>query len=289
MTALSTALVILAVCSLTGLLLLWLMAGQMVRRPKPDPPASPEDYDLPSEDVSFTTRDGVLIGGWLIGEKGRRPTVIFCAGLFGSMDGDIHLTPHFIDAGFDVLQFDWRGHGISHGGRVTLGLRERLDLLAALDFLQARGVRRIGLLGFSMGGAVALRAAAADQRVACVVCDGGYVHIERTLEGFFRARLGLPLRPVVWLLLRLVELRLWARLGPISPLPVVSQISPRPVLFIHGAEDPFVPVADQDALFAACGDPKWLWRVPGAGHREAYEREPDEYRARVLSFFRANL
>ena len=204
------------------------------------------------------------------------------------MDGDTALVPAFFHAGFDVLQFDWRGHGASDGQRVTLGVHEADDLLGALDFLQARGVRRIGLLGFSMGGSVALRVAARDQRVACVAADGPFTHGAHAIEGGFRERLGLGLglRPVVWLALRLAEIRLGGlRLADASPLPHAGAISPRPALLIHGADDPYVPPADQIALFEACGEPKALWQVAGAGHREAHEREPDAYRARVVEFF----
>lgn len=266
----------------------WLFSGVIVRRRKPDPEASPEEDGLPVEYVTFTARDGMELGGRLIGEGGR-PVVIFCAGMFGSMDGDTHMAAPFVGAGFNVFQFDWRGHGISAGERTTLGVREVHDLTGAVDYLQARGVRRIGLMGFSMGGAVALRAAAADRRVACVAADGPYVHVPHALEGALRQRIRLPLKPFIWLTLRLVELRLATSLKEASPLEQVGQIGPRPVLFIHGGKDPFVPRADQDALFDACEEPKSLWRIEEAGHREAYDRDQAAYLDRVLGFFRANL
>ncbi len=151
---------VLATLAALVLIAAWLVSGQVVRRRAPDPLSTPDEYGLPFEHVTFTARDGVRLGGRLTGNPlSQRPTVIFCAGLFGSMDGDTHLVPHFDRAGFDVLQFDWRGHGISDGQRGTLGVREVEDLLGAIDFLQARGVRKIGLMGFSMGGAVAWRAA----------------------------------------------------------------------------------------------------------------------------------
>jgi pimeloyl-ACP methyl ester carboxylesterase len=267
----------------------WLAAGRMLRRMKPDPPCPPDTFDLPFEHVIFTARDGVRLGGWLTGERGVRPTVIFCAGLFGSMDGDTHLLPAFFDAGLDVLQFDWRGHGISDGQRITLGVREVEDLLGAIDFLQARGVRLIGLMGFSMGGAVALRAAAQDQRVRCVVVDGPFANPLHALQGGFAERTGRPLKAAARLLAGLISLRLGAPIRSASPLPEAGRISPRPVLFIHGSTDPFVPISDQEALFAACNEPKDLWRVEGAGHRRACEREPEAYLARVIGFFRLYL
>ena len=80
--------ILVALVSILVLLILlaaWLMAGQMVRRRPPDPPAPPGDFNLSFEHVIFAARDGVKLGGWLSGE-GRRPTIVFCAGMFGSMD-----------------------------------------------------------------------------------------------------------------------------------------------------------------------------------------------------------
>lgn len=282
---------VLATTAALVLIAAWLISGQIVRRREPDPTCTPEDVGLPFEHVMFPSRDGLMLGGRLAAERGsRRPVVVFCAGLFGSMDGDTVLVPHFYRAGFDVLQFDWRGHGISDGGRVTLGVREADDLRGALDFLQARGVRAIGLMGFSMGGAVALRVAAGDRRVACVVADGSLIDVSHAVEGFIRRQIGVALRPFAWLVVRLAGLRLGGiRLEEASPLPAAGRISPRPVLLIQGADDPFVPPADQDALLDACGEPRALWRVADAGHRETYDRVPEDYLTRVLGFFQTHL
>ncbi len=283
-------LVVLIILIAIILIAAWLLAGRATRRWKPDPACTPDTYHLPFEHVTFTARDGVRLGGRLTGEQGRRPVVIFCAGLFGSMDGDTGLVPAFYKAGFDVLQFDWRGHGISDGQRVTLGIDESKDLVGAIDFLQARGVKRIGLLGFSMGAGVALRVAAQDERARCIIADGANRHLFHVIQEAFRSRIGLALKPFAWLVVKFIELRLGGiSLDEASPLGEVGKISPRPVLFIHGGSDPFVSLADQEALFAACGDPKTLWRVEGAGHREAEKVEPEAYRERVTGFFKANL
>ncbi|NDJ53646.1 MAG: alpha/beta fold hydrolase [Chloroflexi bacterium] len=280
------------------LIVTWLLSGLLVRRRPADPKITPDKYGLFYEHVRFSSRDGIELGGWLVGNglsqlaKPGRSVVIFCPGLFGNLYGDVADVPMFVDVGLDVLQFDWRGHGISDGGRVTFGLQEIDDLLGAIDFLQARGVQRIGLMGFSMGGTVALNTAAQDQRVACVVNDSGYVSFQTALSGYLSSRMAL-LRPAIPLLITLtlwmVGVRLSRHLGDTSPLPQVSQISPRPVLHIYGAADPLVPVAEQEALLAATGQPTALWRVPGAGHREARPQQPEEYERRVTSFFRMNL
>ncbi len=280
------AILVLAALILAGT---WIAAGHLIARRTPDPPHTPGDVGFRYEVVSFPARDGLRIGGWFTG-SGDRPTVIFCPGWNGSMDGDTHFLPWFDAAGFDVLQFDWRAHGASEGDHISLGVREIDDLLGALDFLEGRGVDRVGLMGFSMGGAISLRCAARDSRAACVVCDGGFVYFPHAIEGGLRRRAGMLAGPLAGLILWMAGRRLGGiDLRESSPLPDVAAISPRPVLFLHGGSDQHVPVADQDAIFAAAGEPKALWRVDAAGHREAHELEPEEYRDRVIGFFTEGL
>src|SRR5207244_12893906 len=66
---------------------------------------------------------------------------------------------------FTVLLLDQRYFGRSEGRLTTLGFRERRDLGRAVDFLAARGFGPVGVFGFSLGGAVALLAAAEDPRI----------------------------------------------------------------------------------------------------------------------------
>jgi len=296
-TILNIALTSLAIVLALILITAWLISGMIIRRRKPDPPSTPADHGLPYEHVTFAARDGVQLGGWLVAEKGsRRPTVIFCPGISGSMDGDTHFLPTFSAAGFDVLQFDWRAHGISDGQRCTFGVREVNDVLGAVDLLQSLGITKIGLMGFSMGGAVALRAAARDARILCVVSDGGFVHVSHAIGGFMREKVGLLGLILTPLVLWMTRLRLGGLdLREADPLNEVGKIAPdvlirtRPVLFIHGSDDPYIPINDQKAIYAAAGEPKSLWRVDGAGHREAHERAPEEYRQKVIGFFKTYL
>ena len=103
----------------------WLVSGRVLAKKTPDPACTPRDLGLPAEAVSFSSRDGLRLSGWYTrGGPGTvmRPVVVFCPGLFGSLDGDTEMVPVFTSAGLDVLQFDWRAHGGSAGTRCTLGL-----------------------------------------------------------------------------------------------------------------------------------------------------------------------
>lgn len=268
--------------------LAWYIANQVIQRRAPDAPATPADLGLDYEPVVFTSRDGLHLGGWLVNAPSPvRGTIILCHGHSGSMDPDLKYVPALHQRGYQVLQFDFRGHGRSEGQHVSMGYYERLDLLAAVDHLQSRGIEQVGVLGFSMGGAVALSTAAQCPAIAAVVSDGGFSRLRSTLQTGIQQR-GLPgwLATIASpLIIRITNWQLGCNLTDADPQRWIDEISPRPVLLIHGGQDLYVPQAEIEALYGAARNPKEIWIVPEAGHRQIDEIYPQEYTARVLDFF----
>jgi len=280
---------VVALIALLGLVVLaaWYVSGQVIRRRVPDQTTHPADYGLKHEDVSFTTEDGIKLKGWLISAGDGSRAVIFLHGHAGSMDPDIRYAPWFHDKGISVLMFDFRGHGRSEGQRVSMGCYERRDLLAAESFLLERGYTRLGVLGFSMGGAVAIGGAPLSQSIRAVAADGSFVRLRHAIaEGIHEK--GVPrvvAAAVGWIAVRLAGLRLGANLEEADPARWASKIAPRALLLIHGGGDPYAATEEVEAMFAAAGDPKELWVVPGAGHRNVDEVEPEAYKEKVIGFF----
>ncbi|NLE75616.1 MAG: alpha/beta hydrolase [Chloroflexi bacterium] len=261
---------------------------RMTKRRRPDPPSDPGALGLPHQEVRFRTADGLTLGGWWIPapvEAGNAPALIFCHGHAGSMEGDLDLAPAFHQAGFHVLMFDFRAHGRSEGQQVSMGPLERLDVQAAARFVQSRGVRRMGVLGFSMGGTAALLAAAECPLVQAVAVDGAFLHLEPALAASAQEQ-GLP-GPLARALARItvaVALRL-LRLPTPRPAAQVGRIAPRPLLLIHGGQDRYVPLRDALTLYARAGSPKQLWLVGEAEHRRVHRCRPEAYAARLAGFF----
>lgn len=286
--------------ALLGIIAFW-GASQLIYPPEPDPEGSPSDYGLPYLEVTFPSRDGLHLHGWFIPSQGLslpsladahwsgdgKGTVIFCHGRFGSKDPDLKYVPFFRETGYNAFLFDFRGHGRSEGNYSSFGYYERLDLLGAIDLLQSRGFSRFGVLGFSLGGAVGIATAAQSEDIVAVISDGGFTQLRKVVEagmrekGFpsFLAALVAPL--MIWVAGR----RLGCDLSEASPLRWVKKIAPRALLLIHGAEDPYISVEDVRRLYEAAGEPKELWIVAEAGHRQVDEVRPEEYRGRVLGFF----
>jgi fermentation-respiration switch protein FrsA (DUF1100 family) len=132
-----------------------------------------------------------------------------------------------------------------------------------------------------------MRTAAQCPAIAAIVSDSGFGQVQPTVQAGLWHR-GMPhrlARIVAPWVVRFVGLRLRCDLAAADPLRWVSQISPRPVMFIHGGRDIYVTLTEIERLYAAAGNPKALWIVQEAEHRRIDVLCPEEYRTRVLDFF----
>src|SRR4051794_4904429 len=230
-----------------------------------------------ARDVTFAASDGVRLAAWYVpGSNGA--AVILLHGSHGtraSTEDHLRMLSH---AGYAVLAFDARGHGDSGGQTNALGWSGNADVAGAVAFLSRQPAvdrGRIGMLGLSMGGEVALRAAAAGVRLDAVVADGA----EGGTLGDERATgLGPLATSVEWLGMRSVELFS----GDDEPTPLVDQA--------EGIRVPVLLVASDrerqiDTIFQRRIGPRaQLWYVSDAGHTRALDEHPAAYAARVTGF-----
>jgi pimeloyl-ACP methyl ester carboxylesterase len=112
----------------------------------------------PARTLSFPTADGGTVSADLYGERGREAVVLAHGAAFDKTSWRplaVHLAAH----GYQVLAIDFRGYGRSRAGTDKDALFE--DILAAVRYLGREGAPRVAVVGASMGGAAAARAAAA--------------------------------------------------------------------------------------------------------------------------------
>lgn len=272
---------------------------------------------LGGEVVRLRARDGLRLSGrWLRAasptasnatgspaETADAEAILLLHGWSGSVAPDLVEYGPWLRSIAGVLGLDFRGHGGSDASPTTFGLREIEDIAGALAWLGERGIRRVALLGTSMGGITAIAAAVVlgDGRSRpLAIADGGRTlprivgivadSVGPVLTEVVAARLPGPrvLRP---LLARRAFAVMARRLGAdprdTEPLRVIGLLEDLPVLLVHGDADEVVSPAAGGRLAAAAGPGAESWIVPGAGHSLAHATAPAAYEARVGAFLRA--
>ncbi|GAA3441762.1 alpha/beta hydrolase [Planomonospora venezuelensis] len=228
----------------------------------------------PSFPVMLRTSDHVRIDAAHTPSRGAADLgIVLAHGFTGSLrERPTRRIAHVLSGFGGVVSLDFRGHGRS-GGETTVGDLEILDLDAAVRHARVIGYTRVVTVGFSMGGAVALRHAGVLQGVDAVVA------VSAPARWYYRGTR--PMRQVHWAIEHPAG-RLAARLGkgtrirrgvwdpvPLAPYEAAAKIAPTPLLVVHGDADTFFPLEHAHQIHDAAAEPKELWIEPGYGHAES--------------------
>lgn len=252
---------------------------------------TPYELGLPGEAVTFPPREGgYQVSGWYIPHPGASTTILLSPGYRGKAQDVLSFALPLWKAGHNVLAFEYYGHGAPVGVPVTLGYRELHDFLGAVTYARARAPQaRLGVLGSSMGAAVALLAGVQTTDIEAFVVDSPFATHRGVLAYNFRRLVHLPFALVAPLVDLLLGLRAGYHLHQVEPLRAIGRLAPRPVLLIQGGKDSVVDPRDASLLYQAAGEPKELWIVPEADHCCAYYVDRPAYLSRVLTFFDRHL
>jgi uncharacterized protein len=274
------------------LLIASILAYPVVKRQRQKVKSDPGQFGLEYQEVSFTTADNILLKGWWIPAARSEKAIIFLHGYAGSCDPDLKYAPAFHDKGYNLLLFDFRAHGRSQGWLTSMGALELLDCRAAIRFAEEQTCNRIGLLGFSMGGRVAILTAAVDKKsIRAIISDGGPARLTTAIASDLHQKgvagfLTLPIATII-----VLGMCLWTgkNLFIDEPYFKAKKLNPLPVLFIHGDQDPHTRSDELEKMASEAGQHAETWRIPEAGHRNAEDFIGVKYLERVISFFESNL
>jgi fermentation-respiration switch protein FrsA (DUF1100 family) len=173
-----------------------------------------------------------------------------------------------------------------------LGYREIHDIQGAVDYLNSRpevDPDRIGLVGISMGAGTVIRAAALIPSIRVVITEAAFTSLEDNLENGIHSLLNLPPFPFAPLVVWFGERATRAEISAVRPIDDIGDISPRPILIVHGKMDIIIPVENAHQLFQAAGDPKYLYISPNAGHGGYLQVDGQVFEEAVVEFLDQNL
>lgn len=246
-------------------------ADRLFYRPNGTVYGTPADHGLREvERVSFSAPNGPDLDGWWVPATATPSlgTVVYCHGNSDNLTLHTRYIAWLPARGFNVFVFDYRGYGRSGGSPSREGTVA--DARAALDFALARDPERTLVFGHSLGGAIALVAAAARPAVRAVVAEATFP----SYRAIASARAGI--------LAPLVPLFVAAGSDPIDALP---ELASRPLLVVHGTDDRIVPFALGQQLFAQATGPKQFHRAEGCGHATPWLHQGTHFEDVVTGFF----
>ena len=227
---------------------------------------------------------------------------------------DIHSCARYCrplrEIGYDIFTFDFRGHGESEGQpdytpRQWLSDRDMNDMRGAVAYIRRRLEEEhlptdVGVFGISRGASAAILAAEEFAEIKAIAVDGAF-STDSTIEYLMRrwayifatVRILYENHPRVfwrflrWTLMCMARREFGVRFPSVRKS--ILRMTPRPILFIHGQNDSYLPVDQSRLLYTLAGQPKWFWIAPDARHNQAVIRHPEQYEQRTTTFFLRHL
>ncbi len=217
------------------------------------------------EDIYFRTPGGLTLHGWFFKARDNRGSILVLHGNAQNLSTHVNSVLWLVREGFNVFIFDYRGYGMSGGHPTVEGIH--VDAEAALETLVALpGVdkEKIAVLGQSLGGAVAVYLVANSpykRYVKALIIESAFSSY-RLIAGE-KVSLCCLTRPFQYPLSFLVS-------DTYSPVKWIKNVSPVPVLIIHGEADRVVPMHHGRILYDAAHQPKEFWETVEPGHTRSF-------------------
>ncbi|MBN2453640.1 MAG: alpha/beta hydrolase [Candidatus Omnitrophica bacterium] len=242
------------------------------------------------ESGTLRTADGVEIA-YDRYKNGSDTCVIVCPGYYNSKENRwMRKTVRLLTPTYDVLIFDFRGHGES-GGKFTWSLKEPMDLEAAIDYALSKGYKHLGIVAYSMGAEAAINVAAKQGGIESMVLISCPSRFDNINFHFWEPGMLADLFDNIacgW------EGK-GARAGSIllkknDPIDTIGEVKNTSILFVHGDNDWIIKDCHSKKLYDAFHGNKKLEIIKGGLHAERLvQRDPDRMKKLLTDWFLTTL
>lgn len=233
-----------------------------------------------------------LDANYIPAAKATKRTVVLVHGFASSKEQMGGYAGMFHNLGYNVLVPDDRAQGHSGGKAMSYGYYESRDYLKWINQVIARQGKKsqIVLFGVSMGGATTMITSGlkTPSQVKAYIEDCGYTTADDEIRYQAKQMYNLPYWPLVPMTNEVVKLRAHFSFKDADSVSAVKK-NHKPMLFIHGGADTFVPTKMVYKVYRADAGPKQLLVVPGAKHAASLSHNPKLYQSTVKKFLEAKM
>lgn len=218
-------------------------------------------------------------------EKSDRWAVVI-HGYTGDPATMAHYARKYHGMGYNVLMPHMLGHGSDPSKYCTMGYYDRYMILDWIDYIIDKNPdAKILMHGISMGSATTMLVTGEPlpENVVAAVADCGYTSCWEEYAVQIGELFGLPTVPFLPLFNKISKLHKNFDFKECAPIKAVAK-SKTPTLFIHGADDEFVPYRMMEPLYNACTAEKEMLTVNGAFHANSVFVENELYWNTVFGF-----
>ena len=245
---------------------------------------TPDQVELPADEVYFTNETGKRLRGWLFTADESQQTILFCMGNSGNISLMLPYARILQDAGFEVLLFDYQGFGNSEGIASVSSLLG--DCTAAFEFLvdsRQRKPEEIGVFGVSLGSVLAITLAA-EKQAGPVAVEDVFVPNEQ-IDKLAKRYVRQDDRMAQFAMATLKALFL----NRVDPIQNVKKLR-GPLFLLHGVNDWLLPPSGTIKVAKVsqnvAGRETRVWLMDECGHApESLEVNDDEYVEQLQTFF----
>lgn len=217
----------------------------------------------------------------------RRPTIVYVHGRSANRTELLPLAEAMFRHGYNAVLWDSKSRQIDYGPREIENIRKVVVWVRTNSQVDPE---RIYLVGFSLGAAMSIGAAAADpeRHIRAIVADSPYANLKKVAEHYVTAFGVVP--PAVAWPSKTVAFATAKGIHGIdfesrNPADWAERVS-CPVFLIHGKSDWRIPPESSEEILSRLPAEKELWLVNDAGHTGAFSSQPAEYIERLLRFLR---
>lgn len=242
------------------------------------------------KDTEIKSNDNLKLKGYYF-ENTTNKWVILLHGYRTNHKHNYDYAQNYFENGYNILNPDLRASGNSEGNYVGMGLLEKNDILLWIDWIIKKDPNaEIIIHGMSMGAATTMMVAGekTPHQVKLFIEDSGYTNAWDIFSSELKLRFKLPEFPLMYTSNIFSRIMAGYKFSDASPIDAVKK-STKPILFIHGDKDDFVPFEMMNKLFEAkTNGVKDKLVSKGAGHTKSIYISNKEYWDKVFEFIKKN-